>query len=265
MRIKLFIVTYNNPVDLHNNLETVISTGFLNHGGSIHIINNHSNFVLDAKFVPHVMVYHNVLRPDWSTGHLARNWNEAIINGFKDLLNPDCDILITCQDDTIFIKDWIEKLIKLHETYTFIQNGVGDNLCSYTVEAVRNIGLWDERFCNIGYQEADYFLRALIYNREKSCINDYVHGRLLNTTNYILCKRPVEAGIFGEHHTKSMAFHPITKSLFREKWGEFIDLYGWTSGVLENPPACSMIVNYMFYPYFEKDVYGLREKNYYLV
>ena len=58
--------------------------------------------------------------------------------------------------------------------------GQGDALQVMTPESIRTIGLYDERFCNIGYQEGDYFQRARILNNEKSSINDFTHLRLLN-------------------------------------------------------------------------------------
>jgi hypothetical protein len=44
-----------------------------------------------------------------------------------------------------------------------------------TSNAVKQVGLFDERFCNIGLQEADYFLRCLLYNKDRSSLNDIEH------------------------------------------------------------------------------------------
>ncbi len=178
-KIKIFIVTYKSKISLNNNIKSLLESDLMQHNWEINVINNHS---LNDEYVDKVKVWHNVLRPDFSTGHLARNWNQAIINGFKDLNNPDCDILVNSQDDVLFKKDCFSKLIEFHKKYSFIQSGAGDSLCSYLPEAVKEIGLWDERFCNIGYQEADYFLRALIYNKNKSMISDCHpgHNRVLN-------------------------------------------------------------------------------------
>ena len=80
--------------------------------------NDIQNFI-NEKFSD-VGVIHNSVRADFSTGHLARDWNCAIINGFKSLTNPDCDILVTCQNDTLFNPTWIEQLIEYHKKYCFI-------------------------------------------------------------------------------------------------------------------------------------------------
>ena len=144
MKIKLYIVTYDGKDHLNHNLETFFNSDFFKNDQTIEvdsitsnklikptievtIINNHSKFYLDQKFHDKVKILHNTLRPDFSTGHLARNWNQAIINGFKDLKNPDCDILITSQNDCYFEGDFIRNVIKWHETYSFLQQGAGDN------------------------------------------------------------------------------------------------------------------------------------------
>jgi GT2 family glycosyltransferase len=159
MKVKQYIVTYNNQIQINNCLESIFSK--LNNDElsilDIFIINNHSDLNIDVKYLDKITILNNELRPDFSTGHLSRNWNQAIINGFKDLKTPDCDILITNQDDTLFKENYINKLIELHKNFDLIQFGWGDNFISYTPNAIKQIGLWDERFCYIGYQEADYF------------------------------------------------------------------------------------------------------------
>ena len=87
MKIKLYIVTYNNPEYLDKNLESLFETDLVDHDYEVTIINNHSNFKVREEFLEdyNLKVIHNESRPDWSTGHLARSWNQCLINGFKDL------------------------------------------------------------------------------------------------------------------------------------------------------------------------------------
>jgi len=150
MKIKIFIVTYQGENHLRDNLRSLFS-GHNDEFNEIevNIINNHSEFKIDKEFQGLVNVYHNTLRPDFSTGHLARNWNQAIINGFKSLVNPDCELLITSQDDVIWKSDWYSTLTEIMQKYTFYTSGNGDAFCCYRAEAIRNIGLWDERFCTL--------------------------------------------------------------------------------------------------------------------
>lgn len=264
MKIKLYIVTFRNSKDLNLNLQSLFNSNWAPHDVEIIVINNHSDFQLDHNFDSKIRLLNNVCRPEFSTGHLSRNWNQAIINGFKSIDNPDCDILIHCQDDTIFFPNWCHDLIKLHETYSFIQMGTGDNFCSYLPQAVKNIGLWDERFCGIGFQEADYFLRAKIYNNNYSTINDYAHGRILNPTDVKICERTEPVILHGKlnhsvYHKASTKYHILNNNLFNKKWG--VKPEQWSS---EDIPQISLIENYIYYPYFELDIPNLKDKNYFV-
>ena len=122
MKIKQYIVTYNNNKILHNCLQSIFNN--LNDYEldilDVYVINNHSNFALEEKFKDKVNVIHNYGRPDFSTGHLSRSWNQCIIHGFVDLNNPSVDIVATCQNDTIFQKNYVTNLIELHKIYDFV-------------------------------------------------------------------------------------------------------------------------------------------------
>lgn len=279
MKIKLYIVTYDGKDHLNHNLETFFNSDFFKNYQTIEvdsitsnklikptievtIINNHSRFYLDQKFHDKVKILHNTLRPDFSTGHLARNWNQAIINGFKDLKNPDCDWLIHCQDDTEWKANWFEILKKAMDKYTFYTSGNGDNVCCYTAEAVRNIGLWDERFCNIGYHEYDYFTRACIYNPDQSSINDlgdYPQNKQWNPeepcTNYL--PRDQNKNL---HHNRSQQYHSLSAMVYKYKWG--IPPEPRNFAKINQELKCTQNANFMFYPYFEKDIYSLKMKKY---
>lgn len=281
--ISVYIVTYRSPADLNNNIASLLASGA---DVRINVINNHSEFFLEPKHEKTVTVLHNRLRPDFSTGHLARNWNQALLHGFRDLKNPASEMVITVQDDVLFKADWLARLRDLHRRYSFVTMGAGDSFCSYLPEAVRKIGLWDERFCNIGFQEADYFLRALIYNRERSSINDRIHGRLHNAAegntfapflpdyrrelereetesdpdraDSLLITVPRMNLGRKQAHLSSMKFHRLVQAVFESKWG--LSDTQWTPE--HYAVRKSHIPNYMTYPYFEQDIEGLREKNY---
>lgn len=272
-RISVYIVTYRNPPDLNTNIASILASGA---DVRIYVINNHSKFFLEDAHERAVTVLHNQLRPDFSTGHLARNWNQALIHGFKDLKNPASDIVITVQDDVVFKADWFPKLIELHRRYSFITMGAGDAFCSYLPEAVKRVGLWDERFCNLAYQEADYFLRSLIHNREACSINDLAHGRQHNAVEgnafrseltHSLDEVRADSLLITSPHrnlerkdafVSGLKFHPLCRAVFMQKWG--VSASSWTTE--HYAVRKSLIPNYVMYPYFEEDVEGLREKNY---
>lgn len=271
IRVSIYIVTYRNPVDLNRNISSILASGA---DACINVINNHSEFFLEPKYEKSVTVLHNSLRPDFSTGHLARNWNQALLHGFKDLKNPANDIVVTVQDDVLFKTDWLSRLIDLHRQFSFITQGIGDAFCSYLPEAVRKVGLWDERFCSIGWSEGDYFLRSLIYNREGSSINDRGHRRELNPlegnafdhspgsdterADSLLITSPQMNSDRIDAHASSIKFHALGEAIFRHKWG--LPDNPWTTEhyAIRKP----LVPSYMTYPYFEKDVEGLREKHY---
>lgn len=255
-KIKIFFVTYNSSDTLNNTLESCFSANFGKNIVEVTIINNHSNFNIRKEFLDKVKIFNNSLRPDFSLGHLSRNWNQAIINGFKNLNSPDCDILITCQDDAIWNNNWIDDIINIHEKYTFYCGDWGDMICSYMPESIKKIGLWDERFCTIQYQEADYLTRANIYNAEKSSINDVKHSRTLNRTKDIV-KRPNE--LLTDRGRNSALFEKLNFNLFKMKWGNKLT---WNEKITDI--SHSNIPSYFYYPYFEKDMENPEQKGYFL-
>jgi hypothetical protein len=267
MKIKVFIVTYDGENHLRDNLNSLFSSDNYNSLDiEVNIINNNTKFRLSLEHLGRVNVFHNVLRPDFSTGHLARNWNQAIINGFKSLTDPDCELLITSQDDVIWDHNWYSTLLSIMEKYTFYTCGNGDAVCAYKPEAVRRIGLWDERYCNIGYHEYDYFVRSIIYNGEYTSLNDIgeIKRSLWNPMPSINHHVQRDA-LKHENHMKSVKYHSISANVFQHKWGistytrdSTPDYWNW---IKENVKG-TVSKNFMFYPYFEKDVYELAEKNY---
>lgn len=261
MLIKHFIVTYNNNDILNRSLETLKPTleAYDNTIYQLFIIDNHSNIKIDDYFKDRVTIIHNQIRPDFSTGHLTRNWNQSIINGFVSLKSPDCDIVITSQNDTTFTPYFLTEIINLHKTYDLIQLGAGDTFMSYTPNAIRKIGMWDERFCNIGYQESDYFFRAYRYLNEKSSINDFYHGRVHNPINNKVLTDEFQTGhLRGEQsHLESLKYHKYQLNFYLYKWHSTLDDIHSTSLYWDDLGKFKYIEpkieSYIYYPYFEKD------------
>jgi len=275
--IKVFIVTYRRVKTLNNTLDRLFNhTDFMSIPNTqVNIINNHSEFSLDSQFENKVNVIHNNTRPDWDTGNLARNWNESLLHGFKDLKNPDADIVTTMQNDIVLGKNWATNLIKMHKKYTFVTGQLGDNIISYKPEAVQKIGMWDERYLTPVNKEADYFIRALIYNKDKSLINDKAHGRLLNvadaleldTSEYQGNDADWRATFKNNENSREGWYH--TSQIFYWKWKDTWktqpSYYGWltkwSEDFINNPPSPPKAPNFVQYAYFEKDI-ELRDKNY---
>ncbi|RYD61333.1 MAG: hypothetical protein EOP84_35870, partial [Verrucomicrobiaceae bacterium] len=118
MRIHHFIVTYRNPI-WEDCVRSILRTP-TEHDRQISVINNHSDFHVPYDLQTLVGVYHNTLRADWSTGHLARNWNQALILGFGNLIQPHADIVVTSQNDSTFSEGYLDRLIAAHRDYDII-------------------------------------------------------------------------------------------------------------------------------------------------
>lgn len=278
MKIQIWILTWNNSSDLNEGLSYLFKSNAVSmqsdHDISINIINNHSNFKLDDVFVPYVKVWHNTLRPDFSTGHVARDWNHALVNGFQNLNSPACDLLITAHDDTWWGMDWLEIIEDgiVNRGYNFIAAGLGDNIMAFTPEAIKRIGLFDERFCLVGTYEHDYFFRAALYNSEKSSINDKWHmidGEPLSAYEWnplprrdeILQRPPVNAIRHGEQMRTRYTVQHMGREFFFHKWG-VIQERSSIRTMLNKGITRPLIYSYMCYPYFEKDVETIREQKY---
>jgi hypothetical protein len=162
---------------------------------------------------------------------LARMWNMALIHGFKNLNEPDADIVVTAQDDTVWNYDWLLQLIKVMKVYDFYADDEGDMVCAYTPNAVKKIGMWDERF-HYGFGEGDYFLRAIKHLPEKSSINDHGHGRVWQPTLH-LAKRPEPTGDRYSEQGRSHRFRELSWANFLYKW-RFMEMEGkWPENIQE--------------------------------
>lgn len=252
--IKIFILTYRAPQDLANNLNSLFSSKASKDRYQVHIINNHSeDFYLDKIYENRLSVHHQTLRANWGCGTPARDWNQALVLGFKSLITPDCEQIILCQDDCIWEPNWLESLDEIHKTYDFYQCSWGDCFISVLPSAIKKIGLFDERMCTLGYYEGDFLLRAWLYNRDKSSINDFYHKRVWNETVTIANRANDEKS--------SPRYMNHSGNIFSLKWPG-IDSQRWGKSLFKNPPKHSAISNFIFYPYFEGDVEDLAEKGY---
>lgn len=275
--IKIYIVTYKRPRVFNKTLDILFNkTDFkLIPNCEVNVINNHSEFFIEEQFANKVNVIHNNARPDWDTGNLARNWNQALVHGFKDLNNPDCKIVTTMQNDIVLSPNWATNLLKMHKNYTFITGQLGDNIISYRPEAVKKIGLWDERFITPANKEADYYIRALILNKDSSIINDRIHRRVLNNDKaLILDTSEYQGGETSWRNEKSNIisregwYH--TSQIFYWKWKNTWKtqpsyngwLTNWSGDFINNPPSLPKVENFIQYYYFEKDIQTLKEQNY---
>jgi hypothetical protein len=262
MKISIFIVTYKNDELLNKCLESIFNVIETYDIITVNILNNYSTIQLNSEFKDKVKVIQNDGIPSFSTGHLARSWNQCIMHAIKDINNPDCDTLILAQNDVVFKPDFINN-IKTHlDNYSYITFGRGDEVQIITPEAIKTIGMFDERFCNIGFQEADYFLRAIILNPKMTTINDEFHNRIHNPViNDVIEDVPNGFNRDDEIHLESRKYHNISRQLFSYKWNVILpineDPNNWNDYV-KTIKICPR--QYMFYPYFESNLPNLDDK-----
>jgi len=256
-RIKVFIVTYNRPELLDRLLCSIENSDLADNGGEVYIINNYGKLRL-PKFKS-VKILDNVCQPDFADGHLARNWNQALILGFKNLITPDADIVVCLQDDTVVQPNFTSTLIEQHKRFAFISAGAGDELHSYTRQAVVHIGLWDERFNSIYHQEGDYFLRAMRQNKRgiiEVSINDNQHKRLWNELSVNPLMPTVCAHVRGDQRIEAhSSIHAYNQSLIIKKWGAIVEkkyLIKWEAGSSDwwDSLPDMQIEDFPLYPYF---------------
>jgi hypothetical protein len=230
----------------------------------IFILNNHPKININEEYNKYkITVITNFLRPTISTAYIPRDWNSAIIHGFQDLLNPKCDAVITIQNDTVLKENWYSLLVKYSKTYNFMTFGEGDAFIYHTPESVKKIGLFDERFSGIGYYEGDYFLRAFIYNNEKSSVNDFQHCRDFNSVDEQLLVDTSKINTGNEDllsGSKNDRFSKVNRSLWWSKWR--IKPYTEEYKQAMKHKKTSNWPYFMFYPWFECNVETLDQQNF---
>lgn len=257
MRVKLYIVTYKHQDLLAATLKSLYASDYPQ-DAPIFIVNNHSSSVYENQLsYTRPIILQNTFRPDCSTGNLGENYNQIFLHGIKDIRSPDCDLLIHCHNDTSFSPNWFSKLLKYHETYNFITQSQGCGFCSYVVpDAIQEIGMWDQRYCSLGFGEGDYFLRAIKYNGPKTSINDGAQKRTWNPLPEVLVSK--NGNFTNDDHAKSFESYSICRQIFEKKWGGVRDV-GWSQEQMKNFPD-PQIPTYIQYPYFEKYLKNLDQK-----
>ena len=292
MKIKVYIVTYKRNDVLNELLENIFNSNIQDYNLKINIINNHSDFYIENNFKKLVKVHHNECRVDWSNGNLAADFNFALIDGFRDLNNPDCDYVITLQNDALLHPDWCHCITSQFKNFDFIVGYLGDNIVGYTPEIVKSVGLWDENFSGVQNKEADYYFRCLLHHdKERIQINDILHRRLINYDPNLTLDLVEDRGfIINEDNTSRFPDDKEHKEIrvnmntynssglhyFFYKWGGTKPdlalnkgswqqpgwLINWPSDMKENNPTHPRNTQYIKYPFFEKNIKNIENKGY---
>lgn len=116
-------------------------------------------------------------------------------------------------------------------------------LLNYNV--IDNVGLFDERFCSIGYQEMDYFTRLVKYYKEKTSLNDYLYdfGNNSLKNEDIIIEKTLTGNMRNDEHHITI-YHHINEKLYKDK--------------IKNN-----MKQFVFYPYFETELKIYKNGDYY--
>jgi hypothetical protein len=249
-QFRIFIVVFKQHDHVRTLVEDLLRSDLTSFTFEIIVLNNFGTFsfppgnpLLEANS-DNLTVINNYARLESSFGHLSRDWNTAALYGFMDLTNPISDIVVGLQGDASLFSEWATNVYTEHmmEGTLFLQAGCGDAFHSWTAEGVRRIGLWDERFTDIGYQEADMFLRAVVLEPERVRISDELHGRMHHPPVF-----SVVADNGAHDRGGSKQAHRHSGGFWKAKWGGRNT--GW--GDSEVVGAAPLVPSIYIYPYFE--------------
>jgi hypothetical protein len=260
---RVFVVTFRAHAAATKVVEELLRSDLTDFTFEISVINNWGTFAfpldnpLFAAHAGNLTVINNYGRPEWSWGHLSRDWNVAALYGFKNLADPNSEVVVGVQGDASIAPQWAHAIYDEHTKngMIFISAGRGDAFHSWTAEGVRKLGLWDEHYCDIGFQEEDMFLRAVILEPTRVRISDFAHRRTHNPFPV----NPVAGD--GDHDREG---HPVehwhSELYHATKWPEWnAKMSGWWANTtdLSLRPRIS---TYYSYPYFEWRLEGLKDR-----
>lgn len=213
--IKVYIVTYKKTEVLNRNLKSLWSSTSNLSSLFVTVLSNHPEiYIEDSNKRDNLRVLLNTTRAPHAWGYLSRDWNYGIIDCYKTWRNPDgIKWCVLAQNDVEWVDGWDEFLLKNHR-FDLITQPRGDQCIALNIEAVKKIGFFDERFCTLGFQEIDYFIRAVSKIPDKVSINDdfaFSH----NPIGEVITKYAKSAGDEVHHPTK---FHKFLFNLFLTKW-----------------------------------------------
>lgn len=276
MDIHFCVVTWNQAKQLGRLYDSLrASWGKLTEDNFL-IVNNHPNFKKPGR----ARVIHNTLRPPESIGYLSRSWNQCILQAFGKMVAPKHEWVALVQSDVVFRPGWRQRFERhFRETGdTFVACGPGDQVVFIHHSAFSEIGWWDERFSAIGYQEFDYFLRAILRLPHKAAVEGHdVNLRWRWPEDLALIERQAEDG---SGHTSKI--NPQLLAHLMDKWGQYFieatclsfreaDTYasvlerrfGPADERAENQFKEPLPLEYNWYPHFYKDDTIDRSPTYY--
>jgi hypothetical protein len=220
MKIRLYIVTYKRNDVLNENLRSLWASIPAESLDKVTVVANHPSVeIYNENKRDNLRVIINETRMPHAWGNLAKDWNYCLLDAFRTWENPDkVDWAILAQNDVTWKEDWLKALSRF-SNFELISQPRGDQAIAFTINAVRTIGFFDERFSTLHFQEIDYYLRAALLLENKASINDD-HAGELSTYNPIgsILTNYAFLGVMEDENLHTMRFHSELAGLFMEKW-----------------------------------------------
>jgi hypothetical protein len=196
--IAVYVVTYRKPEVLAANLRSLYAGMAGPDRVRVTVLSNHPDVEIPAD-VPAPRVVINSTRSPNAWGYLARDWNWALMDGFGTWRGSDIGWCVLAQNDVEWLPDW-ESRLRAVRGIDFFSQPRGDQAMAFTIRAVREVGLFDERFCTLHFQEQDYFARAMLVLGERASLTDD-----------------------HEHHEDTSSWNPLGQVLIAPSWSGFDD------------------------------------------
>ena len=220
MKIRLYIVTFKRNEVLNENLRSLWASTPPGSLQQVTVLANHPSVAIDPENQrDNLRVVLNQPRMPFAWGNLSKDWNYALLDGFRAWNNPDnVDWVILAQNNIVWRPGWLDELAK-HTRLQFISQPTGDQVLAFRIGAVRRVGFFDERFATLHFHEVDYFNRAALQLGHEASINDDHHGHS-SGWNHVGCFmiNPTHTGPVEKDNLHTMRFWPEMAGILIEKW-----------------------------------------------
>lgn len=260
--IHIYIVTYKKNDVLNKNIASLYQNACDTTEFDVTILANHPDIRLETENQhDNLRIVYNTTRSMDAWGNLSKDWNWCMLDAFERWDNPpQTKYCILCQNDVEWAENWQENLRQCKD-FDFISQPLGDQLLVVTIEALKKVGFFDERFTTLHYHEEDYFLRTALKLGARASINGAKNhnGSYMSTSYHPLGENLISKTAFSginlfDENLHTPKTHDALQKMFLAKWKipkkleEIKDRSELISLVRENHAAEPKEINW--YPFF---------------
>lgn len=206
INIKVYIVTYKKNDVLNKNLESLFKNADDMSDVEVTVLANHPDVkIYNRRIKRKVRLVINNTRMANSWGYLSRDWNWAILDCYSTWENKEeIEWCVLAQNDVIWLKGW-DSWLRREKFYKLVSQPRGDQCIALTIDAVKKIGFFDERFTTVHCQESDYFIRAIKRMGDYISIND--DHELINMSHNPVGNVLIETSYSGVQEGEDQTIH----------------------------------------------------------